>query len=390
MTRPSALRLARAPLVAFSGMGVLWGAYAALVPDTMAMLGVSDAAFGSLLLATPIAAVMAMFAAPRLAPRFGRHVLPAAIAMMALAFMLPGWVALPAGFAAAMVAVGATNGFLDVTMTARVSAIETREGVHLMNLNHAAYSLAYAFSAVATGLLREAGASPGAVLTLAALVLLLFVPLAVEGGSDVNGFERRRARGQGLGQVPFWGGLIVLIAFLSENAAENWSALHIERSLGGSPAAGSFGPAVLALTMGLGRIAGQAMIARTDERRLLTAGSVVCALGLCLAALAVTPAMAYAGLIVMGLGGSVLAPTAFSAIGRLAPEPVRAHVLARATALGYMGYFFGPPALGFLSEVFTLRVAFLCVALVVLAVVGLYPLMLRAAGGQGPGRPEIR
>jgi MFS family permease len=130
------------------------------------------------------------------------------------------------------------------------------------------------------------------------------------------------------------------------------------------------------------------MIARTDERRLLMAGTVVCALGLCLAALATTSALAYAGLVVMGLGGSVLAPTAFSAIGRLTPEPLRAHVLARATALGYMGYFFGPPVLGLLSDAFTLRVAFLVVALVVTAVIGLYPLMLRAADGQDHRQPS--
>jgi hypothetical protein len=49
----------------------------------------------------------------------------------------------------------------------------------------------------------------------------------------------------------------VLVAFLVENAMEGWSALHIERTLGGGAAEGAFGPAILGLTMGIGRLSGR-------------------------------------------------------------------------------------------------------------------------------------
>ncbi|NJM84112.1 MAG: MFS transporter [Tabrizicola sp.] len=64
--------------------------------------------------------------------------------------------------------------------------------------------------------------------------------------------------------MPLIGGGLVLIAFLTENAAENWSALHIEKTLGGSPAEGAMGPAMLALTMGFARLAGQGIANRID------------------------------------------------------------------------------------------------------------------------------
>jgi len=63
----SQIIVARATVFAFAAMGALWGAYAALIPDTKAMLGVGDAAFGTLILATPIAATATMLVAPRLA-----------------------------------------------------------------------------------------------------------------------------------------------------------------------------------------------------------------------------------------------------------------------------------------------------------------------------------
>jgi len=378
MSYLASLRLARAPLVAFASMGVLWGAYAALVPDTKAMLGASDAGFGSLMLATPVAAVVAMLGAPRMARHVGRHVLAVAVAAMGLAFIAPGWMHQPLLFALAMVLAGASTGFLDVTMTARVSGIETRHGLHLMNLNHAAYSFGYAGAAVGTGVARSLGASPAAVLTVAGLAVVVLALFTVERDDDANAFIEKRPKGHPVGMVPIWGGLIVLIAFLTENAAENWSALHIERTLGGSKAEGSFGPAILALTMGFGRMAGQALIVRMSEHSLLRIGAVIAAIGLGVAALAPTPLVAYAGLVVLGLGCSVLAPTGFALIGRLSPAAIRTDILARATALGYMGYFFGPPVLGLVSEVMGLTIAFLGVAAVVLLIVALVPILVSA------------
>lgn len=378
--------IARAPFAAFAAMGMLWGAYAALVPDTKAMLGVSDATFGSLLLATPIAAVAAMLAAPKLAPHLGRHVLPIAVLALAGAFFLPGRTHQPALFAMGMIAVGATNGFLDVTMNARVSALETARGLHLMNLNHAAYSFGYAFAAVATGWARAEGFTPGEILGWTAMACALSAVLTFEGGTRVNGFERGAGMGARLGWVPFWGGIIVLIAFMSENAAETWSALHIERTLGGTVTEGSFGPAVMALTAGIGRIWGQLVVARIDEMQLMRWGTVLAAVGLALAGLAPVPAVVWAGLIITGLGGSVIAPTAFAAVGRLARPDQRALAIARATALGYLGYFFGPPALGLVSQGFGLRAAFVGMALVVLCVLVFFPRLV-ASGARRPPTP---
>ncbi len=376
--------IARAPLAAFAAMGVLWGAYAALVPDTKAMLGVSDATFGSLLLATPLAAVVAMLAAPRLAPHLGRHVLPIAVLALAAAFFLPGRTHQPVLFALGMIAVGATNGFLDVTMNARVSALETARGLHLMNLNHAAYSFGYAFAAVATGWARAEGFAPAEILGSAAMACALCAALTFEGGARVNGFERGTGLGARLGPVPIWGGIIVLIAFMSENAAENWSALHIERTLGGTVTEGSFGPALMALTAGVGRIWGQMVVARINEAQLMRWGTLIAALGLALAGLAPVPAMVWAGLVITGLGGSVIAPTAFAAVGRLARPEDRALAIARATALGYLGYFFGPPALGLVSQAFGLRAAFVGMAIVVLGILVFFPRLVASGARRAP------
>lgn len=374
------LTVARAPLAAFAAMGVLWGTFAAVLPDLKAMLGVDEARLGVLLLFTPVAAVVAMLLSPGIGAGLGKIALPVATLAMAAAFALPGQTASLMLFPLAMMACGAATGLTDVLMNARVAQLENTRGVHLMNLCHAAYSFGYAGGAMATGAMRGAEWGPGPVMATMALVAAGLALTTWETDGTIVGLRKPKGPGiAGLGLIPILGGGVVLIAFLTENAAEAWSALHIEKTLGGSPEQGAMGPAALALTMGFARLAGQGLANRISPYRLLAGGAVLSALGALGAAFATTPAMAYAGFIVMGLGSSVIAPTAFSLVGRLARPEARARAVARATLLGYFGYFFGPPMLGFIAGSFGLRMAFVFAAAMLLLVLVLSPLMARAS-----------
>lgn len=380
------LAVARPAVAAFAAMGILWGTFAAVLPDLKAMLGVSEARLGLLILFTPVAAVTAMLLAPGIGARLGRVALPVSTLLMALAFMLPGQTAVLWLFPLAMMCCGAATGLTDVLMNARVATLENERNLQLMNLSHAAYSFGYAGGALGTGLLRSLDWPPGWVMATMALAAVVLAFLTVEKDGTIHGLLRPKDGTAGhLGLIPVIGGGIVLIAFLTENAAENWSALHIEKTLGGSPAQGAMGPATLALTMGFSRLAGQGLVSRVNPFTLLKGGALISALGALGAAFAGTPTMAYAGFIVMGIGSSVIAPTAFSLVGRLADPRARARAVARATLLGYFGYFFGPPTLGLIAGAFGLRMAFVFAALMLLMVLVLAPIMARTEG-RGPAR----
>jgi len=372
------LAIARPAVAAFAAMGILWGTFAAVLPDLKAMLGVDEARLGLLILFTPVAAVTAMLLAPGIGARLGRVALPVSTLLMALAFMLPGQSAVLWLFPLAMMCCGAATGLTDVLMNARVATLENERNLQLMNLSHAAYSFGYAGGALGTGLLRSLDWPPGWVMATMALAALVLACLTIEKDGTIHGLLRPKDGTPGhLGLIPVIGGGIVLIAFLTENAAENWSALHIEKTLGGSPAQGAMGPATLALTMGFSRLAGQGLVSRVNPFTLLKGGALISALGALGAAFAGTPTMAYAGFIVMGIGSSVIAPTAFSLVGRLADPQARARAVARATLLGYFGYFFGPPTLGLIAGAFGLRMAFVFAALMLLVVLVLAPIMAR-------------
>lgn len=374
----STLAFARPALAAFAAMGVGWGSFAAVLPDLKTMLAVDEGELGRLMFMAPIAGVLAMLAAPRLGAALGRVALPVASMAMALAFVLPGQAASVWLFPLALMACGAATGLTDVLMNARVTTMEHARGLPLMNLCHAAYSFGYAGGAVLTGVLRQAGWPPGAVTATMAGVVMVCALMTIERDGTIEGLRTPKDKAlAALGWVPVIGGGIVLVSFLTENAAENWSALHIEQTLGGSPVLGSLGPAAMAVTMGVARLIGQGMAHRVPPVILLAGGAVVAACGALTAAAAISPAMAYAGFIIMGIGSALIAPTAFTLVGTLSAPQARARAVARATLLGYFGYFFGPPILGFIAGAFGLRMAFVFAAAMLLVVPVLSRMLLR-------------
>jgi predicted MFS family arabinose efflux permease len=378
----SALSLARVPARAFFALGIFWGCFAAQVPVLKAGLAVSDGRFGTLLLGSACGLMTAMWLAPRADRLLGPRGMQAALVALAAAMLLPGAAPAPLAFFAAMLVMGTCSGLLDVLMNARVSELEEVSGRSLMNASHGSFSLGYAAGALATGLAREAGLGPLTIFAAGALMLaciaasLRMAPLASVPDP-----------GASAAPSPLWPvalcGAVTLVAFMSEATVEAWSALHVERTLGGSAAEGALGPAMLGLTMAVGRFSGQLVAERLREWQVIIAAACLSASGALVVAAASSPAVAYLGFGVLGLGVSVIAPMGLALAGRLVAPHQRTQVISRVAVIGFAGLFFAPALMGHTSEAFGLRAAFASVAGLLLTAV---PLALVLRGLQRAGR----
>ena len=361
----SALNATRRPASAFVVVGLFWGSFAALVPVLKSGLNAGDGAFGAALLGSAIGLVSAVWLAPRLDRKLGSRGMQVGAVILAIALLLPPLAPNLIAFFFIMVAVGSASGLLDVTMNARVSEAEARTGRSLMNANHGMFSLAYAVAAIGTGLGREAGLPPHVMLGTVSVIGLL---IATQIRNDVDFVDA--PENSGSERYPTFTillcGLLVLVAFMSEATVEAWSALHIERTLHGGAAEGAMGPAMLGLTMAFGRFSGQAVAERFTELSVSVAGLLLAAAGAIVAATAQTPAMAYMGFGILGLGVSVVGPMGLALVGKLVPPHVRTEAISRAAVMGFAGFFFAPTLMGLMSEFFGLRVAFGSVAVLLL------------------------
>ncbi len=378
MALQQAIRVSRATGAALGMLGAYWGGFAALIPDYAARAGLDHAGLGQVLLFSAVGGMGAMALGPRVGRALGVRVMPVTGAFLALATLMPLTITSGPSFALAVFVMGVAMSSLDIAANVRIADLEARSGLPLMNWNHAMFSFGFAVSALAVGAARRAGVAPEFAQAGLALALLLASVLLWERAAGWAVAHPVEA-GQGhapLGAAVWPAAAILFAAFVTENATETWSALHIERTFGAPPGAGAMGPAMLGLTMGLGRLGGQVLAARLGEARLVAISAGIGTLGAALVALAPTQGLAVIGVGLIGAGVAVTVPSANSLLARRVAPAARARAISRAWIVGFTGFFLGPVAMGLIAQGAGLAAAFVAVALVMASVLpGLARLM---------------
>ncbi|MEL7132088.1 MAG: MFS transporter [Pseudomonadota bacterium] len=357
----------RRALAGFVVVGFGWAAFSAQMPVIKAQVGVGDGFWGTLVLIGSTGAIMAMWLAPLLYRVVGQWAMIAGAAGMVAGFVLAGAAQTPLMIGIALFLAAGGSGVTDVLANAEVSEAEAETGRNLMNLNHGLFSVSYAVAAVAVGAAREGGFGPVAIFAVLAVAVAVLVPWMILPLRAVPADDQQDATGMPRALV--WvGGLVVLAAFLGEAASEGWSALHVERTLGGGPAEGALGPALLATGMAIGRLGAHVFGAGWPPFRVMVLASCLAGFGLALAGAAPGLPVAYLGFLLGGLGVSVVGPLALGLVGQAVRPKHRLAAISQAAALGYAAFFLGPVIMGYVAEGFGLRASFYVIAAIMLAV----------------------
>ena len=350
----------RAITVVFFVDGALFASWVSRIPALASHVGADSAQLGLALLAPAVGALVAMPAVGRWLPgRSSRSFCRVATAALALAVMLPALAGSVALLAVALLAVGLANSALDVSMNAHGVTVERRLGRPVLSSLHAAFSFGGCAGAGAGALAAATGVSPAVHLAAAGIV---FGSVGLLAGRHLlptdaaSGRNSERLRVMRLPVRLALLGAACFCAFLAEGGAADWSAKLVRDDLAGTAALGAITYATFSLAMGTGRLLADAIWARWGPVRLLQRFSLVASAGFA-AALAVGSApAAVAGFAALGLGLSAAAPTLFrSAAGQ--PGVATAPALATVSTLGYTGFLAGPPIVGALAQLTSLRLA---------------------------------
>jgi predicted MFS family arabinose efflux permease len=351
-------------LLGFAGFGLFWGAWGAALPLVQSHAGASDAALGLALLCIGAGALASMRPAGRLVDRVGPRLLPLVVVVFAATAVLPALATSAAALAAALLLLGAASGAVDVAINAEAAHAEA-EGRPAMNLAHALFSASVVAASVLVGLLRTIGAGAAGVLgTVAALLLGVALALALLRVERAEVATPPRAPLLHIPAPLIILGALAAVAYLVENAWQSWSAVHLESTLGASPAVAALGPALFGGSAAVGRLAAHGLAERVAERRLLAAGAAIGAAGTLLGALAPTAAVALVGIALAGAGTSVCAPTLIGLAGRLAAPGERGSAVSAVATIAYAGFLVGPAAVGLAAGAAGLPAALAGVAVV--------------------------
>lgn len=358
----TAARISRRSIAALATVGVIWGTFAALVPTLKAQAGASDGQLGFALISSALGGMLAMYMAPKLAAKVGRHALPLFALLAVAAMFLPPMVKSVGMIFPVLGAMGITVALLDMSANIRVSILEDRHKMHLMNVNHAMFSFAFAGAAVIAGALKLAGWDYTQIVAVNAAIALVLALSTIETRDWSDAVEDDDSHPAAHAGLPWLAigltGLILFATFIGENSVEAWSALFLERVLGGAPGEGSFGPFTLGIVMGIGRLAGQLVAEKVGEERLVLWSGVLGAVGALGLSMAQAWSVAVLSIAAIALGMAVIVPTANSILAKFVRPSLKGLAISRAWLFGFTGFFVGPSLIGFISEAYDLRIAF--------------------------------
>jgi MFS family permease len=264
---------------------------------------------------------------------------------------------------AALFVFGATAAAMDVSMNAQGVEVEKKLGKPTMSRFHGMFSLGAMVGAGIGGLVAAHGIGPrphfigSAVVYLAATVLVS--PFLLDSHEAALPGQSRLP----LRKIPRV--LLVLSAIgfcmlLSEGAMADWTAVYLRQVLNAGPGTAAAGYSVFSAAMAIFRFLCDWITSKLGPRAAVRSGSILGALGLLWALCMRSPGWTMPGFALVGAGFSVIIPLVFGSGGRV--ENVNPGVgIATVTGIGYVGFIVGPPTIGFVSQVVTLRYALLVV-----------------------------
>ena len=344
-------------MAAFLVHGLVVSTWVSRIAGMKGVLRLGDGTLGLCLLGAAIGSVTAIPITGALVTRYGsRRIAIGTCAGFCLA-LVP--LALTRGVAMlvpALVFYGVMAGANDVAMNSLAVGTEKMLGTPTISRFHAMFSLGGIIGA-SLGALAAAHRMPlnahllaGTAVTL--LIACLAARLTVETRSEAAVAHAPRLRRIPLALVAL--SAIGFCIFLSEGAIADWTAVYLKQVLHAGAGVAPLGYAVFSAAMATFRFTGDAITLRIGRGWTIRAGGSIAAAGLALVVTAPSPYQALAGFFLAGAGFSSIIPLVFAAGGRI-PEVAEGAGVATVSGLGYLGFLAGPPAIGFISEAFSLR-----------------------------------
>jgi len=262
---------------------------------------------------------------------------------------------------------GVSSGMSDVAMNAQAVMVEKQMLKPIMTSFHALFSIGMALGAFAGAFFTkvEVGMLIHFTIISVASLITLFIAryYLVHDKPQIKTTEEPAFRLPNAAMVSI--GVIAFCSMLGEGAMADWSTNYMENVAMADHALAPIGLSAFALAMTIGRVFGDGARVKFGDRSLMVACGLVATVGLSIAIISSQPLIVIAGLFIVGIGLSAIVPIAYSIAGHTKDLPPGVG-LAMVTTVGYSGFLFGPPIIGFIAQWENLRIALGFVAILFL------------------------
>jgi MFS family permease len=344
----------------FFFMGICFASWAARIPDIQAKFQLSEGELGTLLLCLPIGSMLGLPIAGWSVHRFGsRSVI--LICSFAYAFTLPLIGLAPSlwTIAPVLMGFGVLGNIMNISLNTQALGLENQYGKSILASFHGIWSMAgFTGAGVGAGMIFL-NFSPAAhyvvVALLSAVMILLsqkFVINDKPAPGEESGLVLRKPDA-----LLFRIGLISFLGMMAEGCMFDWSGVYFKKIVEAEPQYVSLGYVCFMGAMASGRFVTDKASNRFGKVPVLQVSGLLIFLGLLLSVIFPNLFTAAIGFLMVGAGVASIVPVSYGIAGRsklYSPSVA----LALVSTISFFGFLVGPPLIGFVAELFDLKVSF--------------------------------
>lgn len=339
--------------------GLAFASWASRIPTIKQHLGLSEAQLGTVLLMLPIGQLLTMPLSGRLVSKYGSHRLLPIVGFLYVANLFT------IALAPNMWALGAALLFFGIIGNMCNISVNTQgvlaEGIYersIMSSFHGTWSIA-GFTGALIGLicmtLKLSIETHFLIITgiVWTLNLLNRKYLALPSGIQTKkgGFAFK------LDKLLISLGVVGFCSMATEGAMFDWSGVYFDEVVHAPKSLIVLGYAAFMVMMALARFVGDKALSRFGRQRMLQGSGILMFLGMALAVSYPSLIASTLGFMLVGLGVACNVPVVYSVAGKH-PTISSGMALAMVSSLSYLGFLIGPPLIGYIAELSSLRFSY--------------------------------
>ncbi len=349
----------------FFFMGLCFSTWAARIPDIQAKFQLSEGQLGTILLCLPIGSMIGLPIAGWSVHTYGSRAI-ILFGSFAYAFTLPliglanaTWMVVPV-----LVLFGMLGNIMNISLNTQALGLESQMGKSILASFHGLWSMAgFTGAGLGAGLIFFDFTPAGhyAVVTGISVVIVLFSQKYV-----INDRKETEESGGLVLKRPddllLRIGMISFLGMMTEGCMFDWSGVYFKKIVLAQPEFVALGYVCFMGAMASGRFITDKATNRFGRIPVLQVSGALIFVGLVLSVAIPTVYTAAVGFLLVGLGVASIVPVSYGIAGRsklYSPSVA----LALVSTISFFGFLLGPPLIGFVADLFDLKVSFALIAI---------------------------
>lgn len=353
------LRIRMAITLFYFGQGLAFASWASRIPHIKQQLQMSDAQLGTVLLMLPIGQLLTMPLSGKLVSKFGSHnLLPITVFFYSLNLLAIAFASSVIQLGALLFLFGVIGNMCNISVNTQGVLGENIYRKPIMASFHGAWSLA-GFTGALIGLLSinlKLDTVQHFLIVFGLLIINLFANRAFLAPPSEQTITKKSFSFKP-DHMLISLGIVGFCSMATEGAMFDWSGVYFQDIVHAPTELVTLGYASFMIMMAIGRFIGDYILQRIGRQRTLQISGVLMFLGMTLSVVFPTIYASTIGFMLVGIGVACNIPTVYSLAGRHLSIP-SGMAIAMVSTISYLGFLLGPPLIGYIAEIFSLRFSF--------------------------------